>query len=568
MPLRVLLLSREGSDTWLDRIERSGAQTCFHPGTVSLSPLGDSAPYEVFTTASERAAEIQETTPLPLSEDAFDAWLKLAPENHRTLFIVALAVYGALHPDESVVTYTGPEVVTALARREIARFGKISRGMGLQADALARLSAMATIADGLESSAVKALARRSEELDLGIPNPSEIVGQLSSLGFLEDSMLPAVTPDILAAALVVEVFRQRKDIAPDWLWAAIEGEFSARVSTLGRLSYDAEVILGLRERTLDDIAQGEDDNTLSAWLRDAVAAKLERCEEIEPAIRDTRLEGGLLPAAVAVWRTLLEADSDHDRQADLWNNLSIHLEMLGNVSGALDASRESVGVIRRLAKSNPTHYEPNLATSLNSLSVDLSATGDPQGALAAIREAVEMYRRLASSSPARYEPELATSLNNLSNHLSATRDTQGALDTIREAVEIRRRLASSSPARYEADLAQSLNNLTANFSATGDRQGALDASREAVEIYRLLAAASPARYEPDLARSISVLSDRLEGQGQTKAAIEAAEEALQLIRPYAERYSESEHGRLYGVIQQDLERLTGGTKPDTSGDSE
>ena len=213
-PIRILLLSREGSDIWLDRIDRSSAQTCFYPETLSLSPLGDSAPYQVFTTASERAAEIQETTPLPLSEEAFDAWLELAPENHRTLFIVALVVYGALHPDESVVTYTGPEVVTALARRELARFGKISLGLGLQADALARLSAMATIADGLESSAVKALAIRSEDLELGIPSPGEIVSQLSSLGLLEDGMLPAVTPDILAAALVVEVFRQRKDIAP------------------------------------------------------------------------------------------------------------------------------------------------------------------------------------------------------------------------------------------------------------------------------------------------------------------------------------------------------------------
>ena len=69
--------------------------------------------------------------------------MELAPENRRTLFIVALAVYGALHPDETVVTYTGPEVVTALARRETARFGKISLGLGLQAHALARLSAMA-----------------------------------------------------------------------------------------------------------------------------------------------------------------------------------------------------------------------------------------------------------------------------------------------------------------------------------------------------------------------------------------------------------------------------------------
>ena len=102
----------------------------------------------------------------------------------------------------------------------------------------------------------------------------------------------------------------------------------------------------------------------------------------------------------------------------------------------------------------------------------------------------------------------------------------------------------------------------------GNVSEALDAIREAVEIRRRLAASSPARYEPDLARSISVMSDRLEEQGQTKAAIEATGEALRLMRPYAEGYPDSEHGRLFQVMQQDLERLTGGKNPDRSGDSE
>ena len=196
--VRVLLLSREGSDIWLDRIERSGVQACFFPKSVSLLPLGGSAPYQVFATALQHAKKIQNTTPIPLPEEAFTAWLNLAPENQRTLFIVALALYAALHPDESVVTYTGPEVVTALARREIARLGRISRGLELPAEALARLSAMATIADGLEETAVKTLAARSKDLELGIASPHEIIDQLTSVGLLVDGTLPAITPDILA----------------------------------------------------------------------------------------------------------------------------------------------------------------------------------------------------------------------------------------------------------------------------------------------------------------------------------------------------------------------------------
>ncbi|MCH2488485.1 MAG: tetratricopeptide repeat protein, partial [Erythrobacter sp.] len=198
--------------------------------------------------------------------------------------------------------------------------------------------------------------------------------------------------------------------APDWLWAAIEDDIYGHLGTLGRLSYDAEVILGLCERALEDIAQGATDSTLSVWLRDAVAGNPERCDTIESAIRDPRIEGGLLPTAITVWQTLLESTSDQYRQADLWNNLSNHTGMLGNVLQALKASRESVKAIRRLTKSNPARYEPDLAASLNSLSVDLSASGDPQGALDAIREAVEIYRRLAAASPVRYEPDLARSV--------------------------------------------------------------------------------------------------------------------------------------------------------------
>ena len=73
------------------------------------------------------------------------------------------------------------------------------------------------------------------------------------------------------------------------------------------------------------------------------------------------------------------------------------------------------------------------------------------------------------------------------------------------------------------------------------------------------------RYDPDLALSLSVLSDRLEEAGETESAIEATEEGLRLMRPYAERYPDSQHGRLYKVMQNDLARLTGG---DSGSDSD
>ncbi len=68
--------------------------------------------------------------------------------------------------------------------------------------------------------------------------------------------------------------------------------------------------------------------------------------------------------------------------------------------------------------------------------------------------------------------------------------------------------------------------------------------------------------------SLSVLSDRLEKQGRTDPAIEATEEALRRMRPYAERYPESEHGRRYRMMETDLARLTGQENQGTSDDTE
>lgn len=133
-------------------------------------------------------------------------------------------------------------------------------------------------------------------------------------------------------------------------------------------------------------------------------------------------------------------------------------------------------------------------------------------------------------------------------------------------IKAREYLVSHAP--DEISEARYLNNLSNDYGAAGRQSGSLKASREAVDLYRWLKAASPARYEPDLARSISVISDRLEEQGQTNAAIAATGEALQLMRPYAEHYPDREHERFYGVMQQDLGRLSSGKEPDTLDDSE
>ncbi len=179
---------------------------------------------------------------------------------------------------------------------------------------------------------------------------------------------------------------------------------------------------------------------------------------------------------------------------------------------------------RRLAASNPTDYEADLASSLIALSRSLAEEARPIEAVAAAEEAVAMYRRLVATDPAAYESALATSLDNLSaglvrrweallasldnvwDFVALAANYQEALDPIEEAVTIFRRLAATDPAAYEPHLAASLRNLADICAWTGRRDGALAAAHEAVAIYRRLAAAEPAAYQPALVASLNRLS--------------------------------------------------------------
>ena len=71
---------------------------------------------------------------------------------------------------------------------------------------------------------------------------------------------------------------------------------------------------------------------------------------------------------------------------------------------------------------------------LNNHAVYLASAGDRPGALKTAQEAVDIYRRLAKTNPAAYEPDLAMSINNLANRLSETGDRPGALKAAQEAV--------------------------------------------------------------------------------------------------------------------------------------
>ena len=517
-PIRLLFLSRRGWSVWESEIAGvPGATNFFSRSQTELSPLATPDAYRVFRSARVALAKEKKADLGEVAETAFGEWLRRADIHRHPLFIAAAAVHSVLYPKEPVVGLSGREVLHALAQRELARLEDEGTAAGLEPEALQYLVAFAAIRGDLDGGDLRALADRTD-LAPRLPPAEDIVALVGRSGRLRDGVFAEPKPDILAANLVVEVFRHDSKLAPERVWAGIEGRVGEALARAGRLSYDAEMVLGLL------------DGRISQWLELMVEDKPERWPLIAPAIRDASLTQGLVPLATAVWGgQLTDAKSDEER-ADLLNNLSVHLGATGDVAGALAASTEAMEIQRRLAAANPARFEPDLATSLNNLSNYLGETGDVAGALAAITEAVEIRRRLTAANPARFKPDLATSFNNQSVQLSKAGDAAGALAAITEAVEIRRRLAAANPARFEPDLATGLNNLSNGLGETGDIAGALAAITEAVEIWCRLASANPARFEPDLAMSLDNLSIRLSETGDVAGALAASTGAVEVYR--------------------------------------
>ena len=564
---RVLFLTRQKISDWEEMVHDTRAVNLVDPHPVDLGRMDGQAAHDLYTSALARAGDDLGTSPLGLSQEALAHWLDLAPENDRALFILAAAVYGAMNPDDPVVRYTGRDVVEKLARREIDRLRGIAKNMGAtDANVLARLLAMAAIADVVPVKSVIEFTG-NDDLKLGFSEKTDVEQQLKAAGMLTDGAVQAPKPDILAAAFTVDVFSRKIETAPELVWSALSLDAPGGLERIGRLSYDAEVVLGIH------------DPRLSKWLAESLDGNPRRCAAIADLFAVDYRPLGWSDAGVVLLQTLLEGITEGEKRAALLNNLSVHFSDKGDNAAALEASLEAVEVYRRLASANPSRFEPNLALSLNNLAGDLKAIGETAAALEAIKEAVDIRRRLASTNPARFEPALAMSLNNLSfflnavgaptasleasqeavdvyrrlasadtdrfepalagsltnlsNCLSDVGETSAALEAIKESVAIRRRLASANPARFEHDLALGLNNMSVFLSFVGETSAALEAVKEAVDIRRRLSLANPARFEPDLAMSLNNLSADLSAVGETAAALEAIQEAVDIRRRLA-----------------------------------
>jgi tetratricopeptide (TPR) repeat protein len=239
-------------------------------------------------------------------------------------------------------------------------------------------------------------------------------------------------------------------------------------------------------------------------------------------------------AALRTWRPLALADPSYE--PDLARSLSrrgIWLSEMGRQSDALTATKEAVGILRRLAADDSEAHEPDLARALTDLSVALSETRRRSDALTATKEAVGILRRLAADDSEAHEPDLARALTNLSVDLSEAGQQAEALTAVEEAVPIRRRLTRDNPAAHEPDLAHSLTILGALLSESGRQAESFSTTEEAVGMLRRLATDNPAAHEPDLARLLVNFSGLLLGLGRQAESFSTTEEAVGMLRRLA-----------------------------------
>ncbi len=523
--LRVLFLTRQQIEQWQGFIRDCNALNLLDIRPIELFRLKKNDAYEIFNTVQERAAEIKQTTPLPISKEDFLEWLYKFPENERPLFIVASSVKTALDPDEPVFGYKGREIIESLAERELSHLCQRAANKNIKDKyAFARILAMAAIADILPVDYVSQLCE-NDELKFGFPSDCHVGDELEAAGIVSKDAIHAPKPDILAAAFVVKTLANNPKTAPEIIWACLSQDITGGLERLGRLSFDAEITLQMLKYRLGD------------WLSKSIMDNVDRCTSLWPLVYEIA-PVGLCNAAITVCRTLLKKCENEEEKALLLNNLSVYLSDVGDTTGALEAIKEAVEIYRKISEVSPQRYLPYVAMSLNNMSNRLSAIGNIAGALEAIKEALEIRRKLSEVNPQRYLPDLATSLNNLSNHLSDVGDTTGALEAIKKAIEIYRKLSEVSPQRYLPYLAMSLNGLSSCLSAIGDTTGALEAIKEAVEIRRKLSEASPQRYLPDLSMSLNNLSNCLSDIGDNASALDAIKEAVEIYRKLSEAISQ------------------------------
>ncbi|CAA6811977.1 MAG: Unknown protein [uncultured Sulfurovum sp.] len=229
----------------------------------------------------------------------------------------------------------------------------------------------------------------------------------------------------------------------------------------------------------------------------------------------------------------LEVDfSENEKLIYLGSVANSHAKQ-NQLEEAEKAYLEALALYRALAKTNPSAYNPDVATTLNNLAVLYRARNQLEEAEKAYLEALALYRALAKTNPSAYNPDVAMTLNNLAVLYSNRNQLEEAEKAYLEALALYRDLAKTNPSAYNPDVAMTLNNLAVLYRARNQLEEAEKAYLEALALYRDLAKTNPSAYNPDVATTLNNLAVLYSDRNQLEEAEKAYLEALALRRDLA-----------------------------------
>jgi tetratricopeptide (TPR) repeat protein len=541
--IRLLLLTRDDNPArWVDEAAQAGASALFgRQNLTPAPPLDEAAAWTVFETARGNLHKAGFDKPSPVDRSAFIDWRRRHDLHRLALFVTALALHTVVTPAAPALNLTGREVIAALVNRERRRLTPISKAHGMAACGLERLTALAAVRGGLDEPTCRRLA--APALDIGLKGENGLIDRLGKAGMLRSGRLPAPEPDMVAAALLAEVVADRPAPAPEWLWAALDGDVKDSLARLDRLIWDGEFILGYAQPRL------------SVVLARAVAGNPARAAAVEPFMRDDMLPAGLSALGAAAYRTLADHENDPAKKYAWLGNLSVRLSDLGDNPGALTASEETVRLLEDLASNDPRRL-PDLARALDNLGIRYDTAGRHDEALTTTQRAVELWRRLEPEYPQVFIGVLARSLSSMTKCYFSV-DQSAALEASQEAVTCYRRAVLLDATRWKAELALALHNLAVNLAKNATKN-ASKAIEEAISIFCRLAATEPARYGAHLGVSNYLLAILQMQAGARETAIKTLREAIRWAEPQGRALPGSPPARRLAAMEKLLAEWTKG----------
>jgi tetratricopeptide (TPR) repeat protein len=215
-----------------------------------------------------------------------------------------------------------------------------------------------------------------------------------------------------------------------------------------------------------------------------------------------------------------------------------HAHRLGEVGRAEDslaAYRESIAILRRLAKADPDVIGA-VAVAVNDMTQALAALGRHREALAASDQAIADLARAAHLDREALDFLLAMAGLNRGKSLMELRRLEEALAATEDSRSRLRALPSERA--IEHALALSAMNMAAILTFLGRAKEAVIAAREAVDVFRDLAGSLPDQFMGNLAMAL-INTSRVEGDaGDLTAALAAAGEAVTILRGLSEGHPE------------------------------